>query len=65
MGKKKPESYAPRHLATAPQTLGHLTITLSKTADGKHDYLQIITDDQFAINIVLIADKIDVKDVRK
>ena len=39
-------------------------VTLSKTADGKNDYMQIVTDDQFAINIVLIADKIDVKDVR-
>lgn len=46
------------------QTLEDLKITLSKTADGQHDYLQIMSADQFAINIVLIAHKITVMDVR-
>ena len=45
--------------------LPNLKLTLSKTQDGQHDYLQIVSDDQFALNIVLIADKIDVDDRRK
>jgi hypothetical protein len=43
----------------------HLKVTLSKTRDDQHDYLQIVSDDQFALNIVLIADKIDVDDRRE
>ncbi len=44
--------------------LPNLKLTLSKTSDGQHDYLQIVSDDQFALNIVLIADQIDVDDRR-
>jgi hypothetical protein len=39
-------------------------ITISKTADGKQDYLQIISEDQFTTNIVLIG-KFEVTDSRK
>ena len=46
-------------------TLPNLQVTLSRTSDGKYDYLQVVSDDQFALNIVLIADSIDVKDTRK
>lgn len=42
-----------------------LTITISKTANGKSDYVQIMSKDQFSINIVLIAGKITVEDTRK
>ena len=45
--------------------LPNLKLTLSKTQDGQHDYLQIVSDDQFALNVVLIADKIDVDDRRE
>jgi hypothetical protein len=41
-----------------------LTVTVSKTADGKTDYLQVLSGDQFALNIVLIADKIEMRDAR-
>lgn len=41
-----------------------LQVTISKTADGQHDYMQIISADQFAINVVLISQKITVNDVR-
>jgi hypothetical protein len=44
--------------------LPNLTVTISKTADGLHDYLQVVSDDQFALNIVLIAGKIVVADSR-
>jgi len=42
-----------------------LTITISKTSDGKRDYLQIMSDDAFSVNVVFVAEKIVVKDVRK
>jgi hypothetical protein len=44
--------------------LPNLKLTISETADGSSDYLQIVSDDQFALNIVLIAGKIEVADSR-
>lgn len=44
--------------------LPNLKVTISKTADGSNDYMQIVSDDQFAMNIVLIAGKIEVADSR-
>lgn len=41
-----------------------LKITLSKASDGKHYYMQIMSDDQFSVNIVLVVDKIEVEDCR-
>lgn len=45
-------------------SLPPLTITVSTTADGKHDYLQIVSEDQFSLNIVLIAQQITIRDAR-
>lgn len=42
-----------------------LTITITKTMDGVSDYVQILSGDQFALNIVLIANEIVVRDARK
>lgn len=41
-----------------------LTVQISKTADGQFNYLQILSGDQFALNIVLIAQEIVVRDAR-
>ena len=41
-----------------------LQILVSKTANGKADYLQILSEDQFSINIVLVAEKIIIEDKR-
>ena len=41
-----------------------LTITVTKTANGEADYLQVMSADQFAINIVLIAEQIEIEDLR-
>ncbi len=41
-----------------------LNITISKTADGKDDYVQILSSDGLAVNVVLIATEIKVQDVR-
>jgi hypothetical protein len=41
-----------------------LRITVTKTADGSADYVQILSGDQFALNIVLIANRIVVQDAR-
>ncbi len=43
----------------------NIKITVTKTANGQHDYVQIISDDQFSLNIVLIAEKIVVEDCRQ
>ena len=45
--------------------LPNLKLTLSKTQDGRHDYLQIVSEDQFALNLVLIADQIEMDDRRE
>ena len=44
--------------------LQKLKITVSKTADGEFDYLQILSGDQFSLNIVLIAENVVVTDAR-
>ncbi len=41
-----------------------LTITITKTADGLQEYVQIMSADMVSINVVLIADEIEVKDTR-
>ena len=41
-----------------------LTIQISKTADRKDDYVQIMSGDMVTVNIVLIATKIEIKDDR-
>lgn len=41
-----------------------LTIQISKTSDGKSDYVQIMDSAGMTVNIVLIADKIEVLDAR-
>ena len=42
-----------------------LRVTVSKTAQGDLDYLQIMSDDLVSVNVVLVADAIDVLDVRQ
>ena len=42
-----------------------IEITVQKARDGVHDYVQIISDDMVTVNIVLVAEKIFVKDNRK
>lgn len=41
-----------------------LAVTITKTADGAAEYMQITSADQFSVNIVLISPKITVKDAR-
>ncbi len=41
-----------------------LRVTVSKTSGGDKDYLQVLSDDQFSVNVVLIADEIVVEDLR-
>ena len=41
-----------------------LKVTLSKTSDGKHEFMQIISVDQVTLNIVLISPKIEIHDAR-
>lgn len=42
-----------------------LNILISKTANKKMDYLQIMSEDLTSVNIVLIAEKIVVDDKRE
>lgn len=42
-----------------------LKVTLSKTSMGAGEYMQIISSDQQTVNIVLIAEQIEVLDVRE
>lgn len=44
--------------------LGTLTITVSKTADGRCEYIQIASPGAMPINIVLIADQVILEDRR-
>jgi len=42
-----------------------LRVTITKTSDGKQEYMQIMSLDQMSINIVLIAPKITLVDARE
>ena len=42
-----------------------LKITVTKTADGKREYVQIMSGDQLTVNVVLIADEIVIDDYRE
>ena len=42
-----------------------LNVTITKTADGKQDYIQIMSDDAISVNVVLVVDSIKVEDHRK
>lgn len=44
--------------------LSTLTITVTKTTDGKSEYLQILSYAAIPVNIVLIANKIVIEDSR-
>ena len=41
-----------------------LTITVSKTANGLKDYVQVMSGDAVSVNVVLIADRIKIIDSR-
>jgi len=41
-----------------------LTVTITKTADGKSDYIQIMSADTISVNVVLVSKKITVQDRR-
>lgn len=42
-----------------------LNVSITKTSDGKLDYIQIMSDDMIAINVVLVAEEIKVEDHRE
>lgn len=42
-----------------------LNVTVTKTADGKQDYIQIMSSDMISVNVVLVADRIKVEDHRE
>jgi len=42
----------------------NLRVTITKTADGDGEYIQIMSGDCISVNVVLVADVIEVKDTR-
>lgn len=40
-------------------------ITVTKTADGQREYMQILTADALSVNVVLVADRIEIQDCRE
>lgn len=43
---------------------GKIRVQISKTADGKGDYMQAMSEDATTINVVLVASEIILKDDR-
>jgi hypothetical protein len=41
-----------------------LTIQVTKTADGKKEYVQIMSGDMLTVNVVLIAEQIVIRNDR-
>ena len=44
---------------------GKIKIQVSKTSDGKGDYLQVMSDDMLSVNLVLVAQEILITDDRE
>ncbi len=44
--------------------LDEITITISKTANGKAEYIQVLSSDQFSLNMTAVVSKVTVKDMR-
>lgn len=41
-----------------------LNVTITKTRDGHNEYIQIISADQITVNVVVVAGRIVVQDMR-
>ena len=41
-----------------------INVTITKTSVGDSDYIQIMSEDQISVNIVLVAEEIKVEDHR-
>lgn len=41
-----------------------LQVTVTKTSRGDQDYIQVMSDDQISVNVVLVADRIEIQDHR-
>lgn len=39
-------------------------VTITKTADGKREYIQLMSADQVSVNVVVVATKLEVQDSR-
>ena len=42
-----------------------LKVTVTKTSDGKREYIQIMSADQVSVNVVFVAEDIEVEDHRE
>ena len=42
-----------------------LKITISRTRDDLQDYVQVMSSDQLTVNVVLIANRIEIVDSRR
>jgi hypothetical protein len=42
-----------------------LNVTVTRTSTGDQDYIQIMSEDMISVDVVLVADKIVVKDHRE
>lgn len=47
-----------------PSIVLKFNVTITKTSDGTQEYIQIMSDDLTTVNVVLIADEIEVQDAR-
>ena len=41
-----------------------LRVTITKTSDGESDYIQVMSEDMLAVNVVLVAEEIEIRDSR-
>ena len=41
-----------------------LRVTITPTATGEGEYIQVISDDMVTVNVVLVAESIEVMDTR-
>lgn len=42
-----------------------LNVTITKTATGSGEYIQVMSDDMLSVNVVLVAESIKLQDLRR
>lgn len=45
--------------------IDRLNVTITKTADGKADYIQLMSKDMISVNVVIVAEEISFEDWRE
>lgn len=58
------KNFCSRKQSGGEMMLDEIKILVSKTANGKADYIQVLSADQFSLNLTAVAAKVTIEDKR-